>query len=70
MQDVAAQHSMVIVVPLYEEQMPGLYFNTAAVIDADGKYLGKYRKHHIPPRASGILGKILFHAGRSRLSRL
>jgi beta-ureidopropionase len=38
----------VIVVPVYEEQMPGMYFNTAAVIDADGSYLGKYRKHHIP----------------------
>src|SRR6266568_1643367 len=48
MQKVAAKHRMVIVVPVYEEQMPGLYFNTAAVIDADGRYLGKYRKHHIP----------------------
>ena len=43
MQKVAAKHGMVIVVPVYEEQMPGLYFNTAAVIDADGSYLGKYR---------------------------
>jgi beta-ureidopropionase len=48
MQKVAKKHRMVIVVPVYEEQMPGVYFNTAAVIDADGKYLGKYRKHHIP----------------------
>src|SRR5437879_5229991 len=48
MQKLAAKHRMVIVVPVYEEQMPGLYFNTAAVIDADGRYLGKYRKHHIP----------------------
>ena len=39
MQKIAAKHSMVMVVPVYEEQMPGLYFNTAAVIDADGKYL-------------------------------
>src|SRR5205823_1461432 len=48
MQKIAKKHHMVIVVPVYEEQMPGLYFNTAAVIDDDGKYLGKYRKHHIP----------------------
>jgi beta-ureidopropionase len=48
MQKLAARHHMAIVVPVYEEQMPGLYFNTAAVIDADGNYLGKYRKHHIP----------------------
>src|SRR5256885_5367984 len=48
MQKIAKKHQMVIVVPVYEEQMPGVYFNTAAVIDADGRYLGKYRKHHIP----------------------
>src|SRR3982750_1104483 len=48
MQKVAAKHHMVIVVPVYEEEMTGLYYNTAAVIDSDGKYLGKYRKNHIP----------------------
>src|SRR5438270_12483561 len=41
MQKIAAKHGMVIVVPVYEEQMNGLYLNTAAVIEADGKYLGK-----------------------------
>ena len=48
MQEYAKKHSMVIVVPIYEEAMPGVYYNTAAVIDADGRYLGKYRKTHIP----------------------
>jgi N-carbamoylputrescine amidase len=48
MQEVAKTHGMVIVVPIYEEEIPGIYYNTAAVIDADGKYLGKYRKNHIP----------------------
>src|SRR5207248_10886803 len=48
MQEVAKSHQMVIVVPIYEEEITGLYYNTAAVIDADGKYLGKYRKNHIP----------------------
>src|ERR1700739_3340461 len=45
MQKLAAKHKMVIVAPIYEEEMTGLYYNTAAVIDADGKYLGKYRKN-------------------------
>src|SRR5437868_13707293 len=47
MMKLAKKHKMVIVVPIYEEEMTGVYFNTAAVIDADGKYLGKYRKTHI-----------------------
>src|ERR1039458_1403713 len=63
MQKIAAKHNMVIVVPVYEEQMPGLYFNTAAVIDADGKYLGKYRKHHIPHVHPGFWEKFYFTPG-------
>ena len=63
MQKIAAKHRMVIVVPVYEEQMPGLYFNTAAVIDADGKYLGKYRKHHIPHVHPGFWEKFYFTPG-------
>jgi len=63
MQKVAAKHKMVIVVPVYEEEMTGLYFNTAAVIDADGQYLGKYRKHHIPQVAPGFWEKFYFTPG-------
>src|SRR5215510_14436924 len=48
MQEVARKHGMVLIVPIYEEEITGVYYNTAAVIDADGKYLGKYRKNHIP----------------------
>src|SRR5438093_6034076 len=44
----ARKYNMVLVVPVYEREMAGVYYNTAAVIDADGKYLGKYRKNHIP----------------------
>ena len=47
-QEHARQHGMVIVLPVYEEEQPGVLYNTAAVIDADGTYLGKYRKNHIP----------------------
>jgi beta-ureidopropionase len=45
---LAAELGIVIVLPVYEEDQPGVLYNTAAVIDADGSYLGKYRKHHIP----------------------
>lgn len=47
-QKLAAEYKMVIILPLYEEEQPGVLYNTAAVIDADGTYLGKYRKNHIP----------------------
>ena len=63
MQKLAAKHRMVIVVPVYEKEMTGLYFNTAAVIDADGRYLGKYRKHHIPQVAPGFWEKFYFTPG-------
>ena len=62
MQDVARQHGIVIVVPMYEEEQPGLYYNTAAVIDADGSYLGKYRKNHIP-QVKGFWEKFYFRPG-------
>jgi N-carbamoylputrescine amidase len=45
---LAAELGVVLIVPIYEEAMPGVYFNTACVFDADGAYLGKYRKNHIP----------------------
>jgi beta-ureidopropionase len=63
MQKIAAKHRMAMVVPIYEEEMTGLYYNTAAVIDADGKYLGKYRKHHIPQVAPGFWEKFYFTPG-------
>src|SRR6059036_858777 len=63
MQKIAAKHHMVIVVPVYEEEMTGLYYNTAAVIDADGKYLGKYRKNHIPHCHPGFWEKFYFTPG-------
>ena len=63
MQKLAARHRMVMVVPVYEEEIPGLYFNTAAVLDADGRYLGKYRKHHIPHCHPGFWEKFYFTPG-------
>jgi len=64
MQELAKKYSMVIVVPIYEEDMTGVYYNTAAVIDADGKYLGKYRKTHIP-QVAGFYEKFFFKPGNS-----
>jgi len=63
MQETARRHEMVIVVPLYEEESTGVYYNTAAVIDADGTFLGKYRKNHIPQCAPGFWEKFYFRPG-------
>jgi len=54
---------MVIIAPVYEQELPGLYFNTAAVLDADGRFLGKYRKHHIPHCHPGFWEKFYFTPG-------
>ncbi len=45
---LATELNVVIIASLFEKRAQGLYHNTTAVIDADGKYLGKYRKMHIP----------------------
>src|SRR5262249_34705432 len=63
MQGLAKKYKMVMVVPIYEEEMPGVYYNTAAVIDADGTYLGKYRKTHIPHCLPGFWEKFYFKPG-------
>ena len=62
MQYYAKQYGMVIIVPIYEIEQPGILYNTAAVIDADGTYLGKYRKNHIP-HTSGFWEKYFFKPG-------
>jgi len=62
MQDLAKETGMVLVVPMFEVEQEGFYYNTAAVIDADGKYLGKYRKTHIP-HVKGFWEKFYFRPG-------
>ena len=59
---IAAKYKMAVVVPVYEKDMPGVLYNTAAVYDADGTYLGKYRKNHIP-HTSGFWEKFFFKPG-------
>jgi N-carbamoylputrescine amidase len=61
-QSIAKELGMVMVLPMYEVVQPGLYYNTAAVIDADGTYLGKYRKQHIP-QTKGFWEKFYFKPG-------
>lgn len=58
----AKKYKMVIVVPMYEQVMTGVYYNTAVVIDADGTILGKYRKIHIP-QVAGFWEKFYFKPG-------
>src|ERR1044072_5118083 len=58
----AKKYGMVIIVPVYEKEQAGVLYNTAAVIDADGTYLGKYRKNHIP-HTSGFWEKFFFKTG-------
>ncbi|MGH9068328.1 MAG: nitrilase-related carbon-nitrogen hydrolase, partial [Acidimicrobiales bacterium] len=62
MSQLARETGMVLVVPVYEEEQPGLLYNTAFVIDADGRYLGKYRKHHLP-QVKGFWEKFYFRPG-------
>jgi beta-ureidopropionase len=45
---LAKELDMVMILPIYEEEQPGVYYNTAVVVDSDGTILGSYRKHHIP----------------------
>ncbi|MDX1476680.1 MAG: nitrilase-related carbon-nitrogen hydrolase [Saprospiraceae bacterium] len=60
--EYAKRYQMVLIVPIYEQEQPGVLYNTAAVLDADGTYLGKYRKNHIP-HTSGFWEKFFFKPG-------
>ena len=59
---LAAQLGIVMVLPMYEQEQPGVLYNTAAVLDADGTYLGKFRKTHIP-QVKGFWEKFYFRPG-------
>ena len=58
----AKKYGMAIIVPIYERQQAGVYYNSAVVIDADGENLGTYRKNHIPHTA-GFWEKYFFKPG-------
>ncbi|MGF1654405.1 MAG: nitrilase-related carbon-nitrogen hydrolase [Actinomycetales bacterium] len=61
---LAKELGMVLVLPLYEQAGPGFLYNTAAVVDADGSYLGRYRKTHIP-QVRGFWEKFYFRPGNT-----
>lgn len=63
MRDIARKHGMVLIVPVYEMDLPGVYYNAAAVIDDQGNYLGKYRKSHLPHCHPGFWEKFYFKPG-------
>jgi len=63
MRDVARKHRIAMIVPIYEREQEGVYYNTAAVLGNDGSYLGKYRKTHIPHVAPGFWEKFYFRPG-------
>ncbi|MBA2242990.1 MAG: carbon-nitrogen hydrolase [Chthoniobacterales bacterium] len=62
LEDVARENKVVIVASLFEKRAAGVYHNTAAIIDSDGKFLGKYRKMHIPDDP-GFYEKFYFTPG-------
>ncbi|MHA2187599.1 MAG: nitrilase-related carbon-nitrogen hydrolase [Candidatus Thorarchaeota archaeon] len=59
---LAKKHKMILIVPMYEKDGEGIYYNTAVVIDSDGTLLGKYRKMHIP-QLGGFWEKFYFRPG-------
>ncbi len=61
--EYARKYKMVIIIPVYERAIEGVYYNTAAVIDADGSYLGKMRKIQIPHTWPGFWEKFYFKPG-------
>jgi beta-ureidopropionase len=63
MREVAREYGIVLVVPWYEEEQPGVYYNTACVIERDGTVLGKYRKTHIPHVGPCFWEKFYFKPG-------
>ena len=63
MAEYAKKYEMVMIVPIYEKEQSGVFYNTAVVIDADGTILGKYRKNHIPQVRPGFFEKFFFKPG-------
>ncbi len=63
MRELARDHGMALIVPFYEEAQPGVYYNSAVVVERDGSVLGKYRKTHIPQVGPCFWEKYYFKPG-------
>lgn len=61
--ETAKRLGIVLIVPIYEVENTGVYYNTASIIDADGTWLGKYRKSHLPHCQPGFWEKFYFKPG-------
>ncbi|MDJ0961033.1 MAG: nitrilase-related carbon-nitrogen hydrolase [Acidimicrobiia bacterium] len=62
MMALARDTEMSLIVPIFEQEADGVFYNSAAVIDADGAFLGRYRKHHLP-HLPGFWEKFYFRPG-------
>ena len=62
MAEIAKRHEIVLIVPVYEEDLTGVYYNTAAVIDADGRVPREVSQDTHPSLPAGILGEVLLPA--------
>lgn len=60
--ELAKDNNIILIVPIYEEEITGVYYNTALVIDRNGQVIGKYRKNHIP-HLDGFWEKFYFKPG-------
>ncbi len=63
MSHLAKKHNLIVIAPMYEQEMDGVYYNTAIILDNDGQLLGKYRKTHIPHLGPGFWEKFYFRPG-------
>ncbi|MHA1928468.1 MAG: nitrilase-related carbon-nitrogen hydrolase [Candidatus Thorarchaeota archaeon] len=63
MSKLAKDNNLVLIVPMYEEEMPGVYYNTAVIFDTGGHIMGTYRKNHIPHLDPGFWEKFYFRPG-------
>ena len=70
MQDVAKKYGMAMVVPVYEEEATGIYYNTAAVLDADGLVPWQVPQEPHPALPARVLGEVLFQARQPGLPRV
>ncbi len=70
MQDLARKHHIAIIVPVYEIEQEGIYYNTAAVIDSDGQVPRQVPQDAHPARRAGLLGKVLLPPRQPGLSGL